>query len=287
MLEQASHSIRTMRAGNLPFAAACTAGEGWVSEDLATLEGFYAYDPLGCFVAEAGGLQIGICIATSYGRSGFIGELIVHPERRGKGVGAALLTHAVNYLHTRGAKTIYLDGVLKAVDLYERNGFQKVCRSWRFSGQPNGRSSPFIRRMETSDLDDVAALDKAAFGEERSFFLHRRLTLFPTLGYVLVEKGKVAGYILGREGEKWISAGPMVTHTESAHAEDLLLAFALQARGRPVSVGILDANPTAFGLVRSLGFEPRTDSPWRMAAGEKKGLGASPACYAIGSAAKG
>ncbi len=34
-------------------------------------------DPAGCFVATEGGERIGICVATGYGKIGFIGELIV------------------------------------------------------------------------------------------------------------------------------------------------------------------------------------------------------------------
>jgi len=119
--------IRHMRKEELSFAADCTMAEGWVSEDQATLEGFYQYDPQGCWLAEEEGYPIGICIATSYGSSGFIGELIVRPGARGRGVGAALLNHAVGGLKSNGVETVYLDGVIKAVELYERNGFRKFA----------------------------------------------------------------------------------------------------------------------------------------------------------------
>ena len=129
-----------MQKADLQFAAQCTSAEGWVSEDLTTLEGFFLNDPGGCLLAEADGQPIGICIATCYGSSGFIGELIVIPDVRGRGVGAALLNQAVRGLKERGVETVYLDGVLNAVPLYERNGFRKVCRSWRFSGIPKGEN---------------------------------------------------------------------------------------------------------------------------------------------------
>ena len=280
-------SIREMQSTDLLFAAACTSAEGWVSEDLATLEGFFLHDPQGCFVAESEGKPLGMCIATWYGASGFVGELIVHPEARGKGLGAALLNQAVEYLHVRGAKTVYLDGVLKAVDLYERNGFRKVCRSWRFSGTPAGRSTLNVRRMAIDDLDQVVGLDRYAFGEDRSFFLRRRLEQFPELGLVMVEGSKVTDYILGRGGEGWLSAGPWVVRGNATNPEILLEAFALEARGRPISLGMLDANQKACELARSLGLEARADSPWRMALGPAQDLGASPGCYAVGSAAKG
>jgi ribosomal protein S18 acetylase RimI-like enzyme len=279
--------IRAMRAEDLTFAADCTAAEGWVSENRTTLEGFYLRDPTGCWLAEREGQPVGICVATFYGRNGFIGELIVRPEARGHGVGAALLNHGVKLLEESGAETVYLDGVLKAVELYERNGFRKVCRSWRFSGKLRGRLSPQVRRMEESDLPKVFALDQASFGAERNFFLRRRFELFPELCQVMVIEGQLAGFILGRRGEGWASAGPWVVSEEATKPGRLLEAFAYEVGDVSISVGILDINREALELVRSLGFVERLDSPWRMARGDSSDLGASSRCYAVGSAAKG
>ena len=230
---------------------------------------------------------IGICIATDYGSSGFIGELIVRPDARGRGVGAALLNHAVRILKTRGVETVYLDGVLKAVQLYERNGFQKVCRSWRFSGDLAGKLSLRVKHMGAGDIDQVIELDKRSFGVDRGFFLRRRLELFPELSYVLLRYNTVIGFILGREGKDWAAAGPWVVEAEAENPFELLQAFALGANGKPISIGILDIHRQACELVQSLGFVARPDSPWRMAFGSSSNLGASPNCFAIGSAAKG
>ena len=98
----ASLLIREMRKEELAFAAECTAAEGWVSENHTTLEGFYLNDPKSCLLAEENGRPMGICVATFYGKSGFIGELIVRPEARGRGLGAELLNHGVRVLKERG-----------------------------------------------------------------------------------------------------------------------------------------------------------------------------------------
>ena len=278
---------RGMHKDDLRFAVQCTSAEGWLSEDQTTLEGFFLNDPLGCLLAEENGQPAGICIATFYGTSGFIGELIVRPDARGRGVGAALLKHGVRGLKEQGAETVYLDGVLKAVQLYERNGFNKVCRSWRFSGNLTGKKSSHVRRMTVGDLDQVFALDNESFGADRSFFLKRRLELFPELSFVMVNSTRLTGFILGRGGKNWVTAGPWVVDESDNNPTDLLNAFALEGSGRPISIGILDSNQQACRLVRSLGFVARADSPWRMASGSSADLGVSPYCYAVGSAAKG
>jgi GNAT superfamily N-acetyltransferase len=282
-----SITIREMNKEDLVFAARCTAEEGWVSETLATLEGFFLHDPRGCLLAEENDQPIGICIATDYGSSGFIGELIVSPDSRGRGVGAALLNHGVGLLKARRVETVYLDGVLKAVVLYERNGFKKVCRSWRFSGALPGQLSPYVKHMTEGDIDQVIDLDKRCFGADRSFFLKRRLELFPELSYVMVTRERVTGFILGRGGTDWVAAGPWVVEAGIENPFELLQGFALGANGRSISIGILDTHRQACELVQSYGFVARPDSPWRMAFGSSADLGTSPNCIALGSAAKG
>jgi predicted N-acetyltransferase YhbS len=282
-----SMEIRPMHKEDLRFAAECTQAEGWVSENIDVLESFFLNDPQGCLVAEENGKRLGICIATDYGQCGFIGELIVRPEARGRGIGAALLNQGVGILETRGAETVYLDGVLKAAALYKRNGFQKICRSWRFSGHLTGKISHRVKQMTTEHLEQVFELDKLHFGADRSFFLKRRFAHFPELCKVCSEGKSITGYIMGRGGETWIAAGPWVRVIDGSNPTELLEALAIEADGRPISLGVLQSNPQACDLARSLGFNARDDSPWRMAKGKPGDLGATPQCMAVGSAAKG
>jgi ribosomal protein S18 acetylase RimI-like enzyme len=279
--------IRPMQLADLEFAAARTHAEGWASQDHTTLLGFFLADPLGCLLAELHGQPVGICVATSYGHSGFIGELIVLPQARGQGIGAALLNRAVNLLRQRGARTIFLDGVLGAVELYERNGFRKLTRSWRFSGRLSGRAHPQVVPMQAHHLSAVFALDQTAFGADRSYFLGRLWSLFPELARVLIQDDQVQGYLLGQRGPDWLVVGPWVVHPSIAYPHCLLESLALDASDDILKLGILATHQPACTLVESLGLTPRPDSPWRMTLGPDDFLGASPFCYAIGSPAKG
>ena len=283
-------TIRPMQPDDLEFAAARTAAEGWVSENRPALESFYQHDPGGCLLAELDGQPVGICVATPYQASGFIGELIVSPAGRGQGIGAALLNHGVRYLQAGGAQTVYLDGVLKAVGLYERNGFRKICRSLRLSSQDSqlqANPSPRVRPLLPRDLEAVCAIDRPAFGADRSFFLARRRALYPELCKVLVEDGQITGFLLGRRGENWASAGPWVVAPQASRPLDLLESLAAELGGQAFSLGVLVYNQPVVKLLHSLGFSERPDSPWRMALGPSSDLGASPLCLAVGSAAKG
>lgn len=284
--------IQPMEPGDLAFAAGCTAAEGWVSETYAQFEGLYAHDPQGCFIARLEGQPAGICIATPYSHSGFIGELIVRPDVRQRGIGAALLNRAVSYLRGHGLSAVYLDGVTAAISLYERNGFRKICRSLRFYGRiprqmhPQ-RVHPQVRPMRARDLPDICSLDRQAFGDDRSFFLERRWQLFPDLFKVLVVDGSLRGYITGRRVEEFIFAGPWVVAPEVNDPLPLLEGLACDPGDAFVAMGILESNSQAVELTRSWGMTERNDSPWRMALGPEDDLGRSPQCLAVGTAGKG
>jgi len=281
-------TIRTMRSFDLGFAAACTAAEGWTGETRQVFEGFYAHDPHGCLIARMGDRPVGICVATCYGQSGFIGELIVIPEERGQGIGTRLLRQALAYLESQGVVRVFLDGVVAAVPLYERVGFQRLCRSLRFSGPVQPRSDPDVRLMRSQDLPAVQRLDRECFGADRGFFLDRHFSEYPHLCLVLEQDGEIAGYVMGKRGSESVSAGPWVVQPGVSSPECLLHALVEEVGANiPLLAGVLESHPYAAAALRAMGLAERENPPWRMRLGGAGNLGAHEACYAIGSPARG
>jgi ribosomal protein S18 acetylase RimI-like enzyme len=279
--------VRHMLESDLNFAAECTANEGWTSETRTEFEGFLAYDPQGCFVAETGGQRVGICVANPYGRAGSIGQLIVAREWRGRGIGRQLMERAIGHLHGRGVQRVFLDGMPLALPLYERLGFRKVARSLRFAGRMSGAAQRDVRPMHARDLPAVLELDREAFGADRSFFLRRRLSLYPELSKVLEWRGRVVGFILGRRGPDWAAAGPWVVGPATEDPVHLLQSLALEVEGITMGVGALETNVAAIECLISCGLAERPTCPWRMVLGSEGHVGTSNQLYAIGSAAKG
>ncbi|MGW8250873.1 MAG: hypothetical protein ACWGO1_09545, partial [Anaerolineales bacterium] len=150
-----------------------------------------------------------------------------------------------------------------------------------------GRQHPQVRKMRQEDLSQVSALDRHFFGDERGFFLQRRLERCPDLCLVQVEAGTILGYLMGRRGEGFVAAGPGVCAGEDPDPLPLLESFARQAGVSGFNLGVLETSPKTVSLLRTSGFSERPDSPWRMALGPGSDLGASPQCLAIGSAAMG
>ena len=285
--------IRPMRPGELAFAAECTAREGWAGETLETFKASHDREPEGCLLAEEAGRPLGICVATSYGGFGFIGELIVRPEARGRGIGPRVLRAAVEYLGTRGAGSIYLDGVVKAVPFYELSGFRRVCLSLRFSGRPLDFPPPApqgtgrLRPMRSEDLSSVRALDREAFGADRGYFLERLSFEHPEFAWLAEDEKGIAGYILAHPGRDVVAVGPWVVSERWARPIGMLEPIRDAAEGLPLRIGVLETNAAAGRAFRSLPGLAEEPPSLRMVLGPSGRLGNSPMCWAIGSPAKG
>jgi len=280
--------IRTMREDDLDFAAGCTAAEGWLTETREEFEGFLDYDHQGCFIAEWEGRRAGICMAIRYGDKGYIGEMIVDREFRPKALGRFLFARAVEYLHRKGCTSISLDAVPRAVSYYESFGFRKICLSLRFYHHLSGASSTLVRTIDAGDINTVCLLDNQAFGADRSFFLIRRLALYPELANIQSNNGRVDGYIFGRRRGSVVWAGPWWIRNDSRHTTALLQGLALKTADAEIHLGVLELNTKAVILVRSLGFQEKPHASVRMVLGSvRDALGLSPDLYAIGTPAKG
>lgn len=276
-----------MTQHDLDFAVQMARDEAWISEDQNVFRAFLYHDPKGCFIAEKNGDPVGMCIATPYRHAGFFGELIVRPEHRGQGIGSRLLETAIDYLKKKNIRSIYLDAVPEAAPLYERYGFRKICTSFRFSGKLKGLEDKRVRAMRKWDLEPVCALDRTAFGEDRQFFLKWVSFMAPDFAKVLTKDEKIIGYITARYTEKGISIGPWIMPQDTENPEGLLCSLAASTFHETLNLGVLETSQKSIGLLKSLGFQEKKNSPLRMVWGKDSDLGTSSFCFAIGSPAKG
>jgi hypothetical protein len=101
------------------------------------------------------------------------------------------------------------------------------------------------------------------------------------------QNGSVNGFMSGRRGFEMVTAGPLACEGHRDQAAALVQAVARATGDRRLLVGVLESSAVGIELLSSLGFARGDDPPSRMVLGEDTGLGASPRCLAIGSAAKG
>ncbi len=278
--------IRVMTHGDVDFVMRLQEMVGW-GNTRADAERSLYYEPSGCFVASVGGVDVGMVNSFLYGDVGFIGNLIVVPETRGSGVGAALMGRAIERLTSEGAATIRLDGVQKAIPLYERLGFKGEYWSLRYSGTAAKAPHHSIEPMTRDDLEKVATLDRRFFGLDRSQKLRRVQHDFPELCFKASKGGVMHGFIMAKPGVSNVRVGPWICDPKHAeYSEPLLNALSSKVVGRRLWVGLPEFNKAAVKIVEGKGFA-RMPSSLRMCYGACKKVEDVSGIFGVGAPDKG
>src|SRR5215469_6355292 len=116
--------IRLITSADVPAGMRLKDLAGWNQTEHDWLR-FLQSSPKGCFVAEWNGQVAGTVTTIVYeNRFAWIGMVLVDPELRGKGIGTALLKHAIHYLDASGVPCLKLDATPQGRPIYQRLGFQ-------------------------------------------------------------------------------------------------------------------------------------------------------------------
>jgi hypothetical protein len=196
------------------------------------------------------------------------------------------MEHAMHYLRNRGVQSILLDGVPRAVTLYERLGFKKICKSLRLEGAVSGEGSREVRPMRQNDLTPIARFDASLFGGRRNHFLRMRYAAHPEYCKVLEIDDEIHGYIMGSVSRNAVRIGPWAMMKSNTFAERLLLGFAQGVTKRTLKVGVLENNTESLDLLHKYGFKEVSFS-WRMVCGKDTDATLSTRLYAICCPARG
>ena len=134
--------------------------------------------------------------------------------------------------------------------LYEKLGFRDERLIERWSGLWEDRVFP-VSGGSSMPLPQVAALDREAFGVDRTRLLERLLEVFPGQG--VWERN---GFILGRAGSNAYFLGPCVA-ANAEMAGRLIDGLVRRSQARSFFWDLFPDVPAAVELARELGFERR------------------------------
>jgi len=216
-------------------------------------EGFGSWTSEGRLVASTIVLPFG-------GRFAWIGMVLVTNDFQRRGLATRLLHHAIAVLVERGL-TPMLDATPAGARVYEPLGFLGLYRLQRLqapaaSQPPSVSVAPpsgvSVNKATTADLDAIAAFDAPAFGADRAPILAHLLERQPERAFVAERSGRLAGYVLARDGRAAHHPGPLV-------ADDQPTAIALADRAlagvdRPVYMDVLDRHETLRAWLAGRGF---------------------------------
>jgi ribosomal protein S18 acetylase RimI-like enzyme len=233
--------IRVMTVDDIDFADSLRATAGW-NQTKADWRRFIELAPQGCFIAESQGVRAGTATTISYqNKIAWIGMVLVDPERRRHGIGRGLLLHCIEHLRASGVQCIKLDATPLGKKLYDTLGFVDEWTLTRWRG--NVTAAP-NREFNQISISEIAKLDEAAFGVNRTDFL-RRLAADSRTVFLSGE-----GFGMLRPGARAFYFGPVVA---KSHAVGLRIMEALLPGGE-IIVDIPDNNRAAVAWAQSLGL---------------------------------
>jgi GNAT superfamily N-acetyltransferase len=163
--------ISPMTDDGIDFAVALTDTENW-SYRRSDFQRLIDLAPGGCFIARGTFRRIGFVATMTHGDYGFMGALVVMKRHRRRGVGEALLVHAIRHLEDRGVKTIEFNGVFPAVPFYRRLGFRDKFLSLRFVRPPSPCDLQ-PGQLLTVTTDQIVRFDREHLPIDRSAVLSR------------------------------------------------------------------------------------------------------------------
>lgn len=164
-------SLRAADVDDLPGIAELRAAVGWGVHDWALRAAVQAPGAR-CLVAVDGtGRIVAVGSGISYGRLGFVGNMVVDAAHRRRGLGSAILAEVTSFLDAAGCRRIELYATTDGRPLYARHGFEvagtsalaRVTRDLPLERE----ASITMRRGGSEDLDRLAAYDRPRFGGDR------------------------------------------------------------------------------------------------------------------------
>ncbi len=240
-----------MTAADLPLGLRLSDEAGW-NQIPTDWQRFLELQPDGCFVAEYDGTAVGTTTTCIFGSVAWIAMVLVTEMARGRGVGKALMEHALRFLDERGIATVRLDARPMGQPLYERLGFVEQYRIAHYEGTlPN---TPEVSGIEDAadSWEELMVLDEQITRTDRRRLLRRLFSEYPQRVRFVQMSSNLAGYWTSRPGKKTIRIGPCIA---TASAGPLLLADAWHRHaGQRVSIDVPAANEAAVQCIESHGL---------------------------------
>ncbi|HLJ98030.1 MAG TPA: GNAT family N-acetyltransferase, partial [Gemmataceae bacterium] len=209
--------IRLMTEADVPLGMRLKASNGW-NQTEADWHRYLGLQPDGCFVAMLGGTPVGTLTTCLFGPVAWIAMVLVDAAYRGRGVGKALMRHALDFLESQGVRSIRLDATVLGQPLYEKLGFVAEYTLHRYEGtlQP-GNAVAGVEPFSTDDVDALVRLDQFVTRTDRRKLLAQLVNEFPEASRVVRRSERLEGFCLARPGTRALHIGPCLATGSSGH----------------------------------------------------------------------
>jgi GNAT superfamily N-acetyltransferase len=211
------------------------------------------------YALQTGGGRIVATTATlPYGRLAWISMVLVTGTYRRRGLATLLMRRAMQEL-AQSDRVPILDAtpdgraVYRALGFQDSWGFHRLLRRQRLATQPPVAPSGIsIRPIAEQDWPALCAYDARVFGAERGHVLSGLRGRLPAAELIAERGGRIAGFLLGRDGRLAAQVGPLVA--EDDVIAQTLLARALGTLAAAVFIDLADAKTQLRGWLEAHGF---------------------------------
>jgi GNAT superfamily N-acetyltransferase len=248
-------TVKTMSKEDFKFAVRITDTMSWnqAEEDFKFMT---ELEPEGCFVLLYDSERAGIVTTISFGRVGWLGNLIVDESHRKKRAGSLLVKHAVKYLTDKNVETVGLYAYTDKVPFYRTVGFEYDSEFVVLKGK--GFSSPAaanLREAKRQDIQEIVDYDHSCFGASRRKLLEPILLDQDNLCYTSIENARISGYAVAKIYGRTAELGPLVCRQgRSDIAINLLKATLNRLKGSEVSMCVPKKESLILNMLMLSGF---------------------------------
>ncbi len=249
-------AISVLTSAELDAAQALVAEAGW-NQVRADWELFLELGAAFKVTARDG--EVAATAATlPFSRFGWISMVLVGKRHRRQGLATALLEHCVGRLREQALLPV-LDATPAGRIVYRQLDFQDGWQITRWRRVRRGAPLPggapaatSVRALRERDWPELLALDEQAFGSARAALLRRLESRSRGFACVAERDGRIAGYLLGRDGRQAMQVGPIVAREQSL--AQALLAHALERIDGPALLDLLDCHTGLPPQLKAAGF---------------------------------
>ncbi len=269
--QSAPITFRCMTEADIPFGMHLKTQAGW-NQTEADWRRFLMLAPEGCYIAEVDGQPAGTAVAVCFGAVAWVGMVLVDETQRGRGIGTAIMRHALVQLDAKGIQSIRLDATHLGEPIYRKLGFEAQFQLARLHRPPHARTkrpqeaplgvahqsptppSPPLKIISAApasldSLAPLATLDQQVTRTDRRALLECLVHEQPQWSWLAHpqnnhrDNDKTAaepiGYLLMRPGSYAVQVGPAIAHDDQT-------AIALLATALDALDALGDEPPAAF-----------------------------------------
>ena len=248
--------VRPMQPGDIVDAMKLSNAEGWnqTEKDWKLL----IEEPQNvCLLAECDKKIIGTTTAMNYANQiAWIGMVLVAKECRGQGVSKLLLTNVLKKLESFAS--IKLDATPAGKQVYQKFDFKDEYLITRvvtvsMKNLPFDDDTILAESIRLKDIEEIVALDEHVFGTNRRQLIESLINRYPHKAWLLKRNNSIAGFALGRDGNKYHQVGPVCGST--INDVKMLIRRALKELiNQPVVIDVLSEKEDLISWLHSIGF---------------------------------